>query len=67
MTTPTLHEQIAEIKRELYMRRSVYPKLIARRKLTQREADEQNRRLEAALQTLEDLKRERMAQTTLFE
>jgi len=51
----TLHEQIAEIERELGQRARVYPRLIASKKLSPDAADRQNRRLQAAAATLRRL------------
>ncbi len=50
---PTIHHQVAEVKRELAMRANVFPKLIAAGKLKQAEAELAVQRLEAALSTLE--------------
>jgi hypothetical protein len=49
---PTLADQIAEIERELKMRRSAYPRLIAESKLSKDRADRQLAVMEAALSTL---------------
>jgi hypothetical protein len=50
---PTLDEQIKELRRELDLRRRVYPSFVARKKLTQERADKQMRSLEAAVETLQ--------------
>jgi hypothetical protein len=50
-----LHEQIAELKRELVMRGRVYPGLVSGGKLSPTEAERRNRALEAAVKTLETL------------
>jgi len=51
----TMHDQIAEVGRELGIRRNVYPKFVASGRLTQAEADRHIARLEAAYQTLKGL------------
>ncbi len=50
---PTVHHQIAEVRRELAMRQNVYPKLITRGKLKASEAQLCTARMEAVLATLE--------------
>lgn len=52
MAGPNIHQQIEEVVRELAMRASVYPGMVARGKLRQVEADEHVRRLEAVRDTL---------------
>lgn len=52
MTERTIHEQIAEVKRELALRERVYPGFVARGKMKQADADEHYARMKAALQTL---------------
>jgi len=52
---PSLASQIAELKRERAMRARVYPMLIAKGTLKQRNADHQNVALDAAIATLERL------------
>lgn len=49
---PTLAEQIAELERELALRRRVYPEFIARKRLSARAAELQIARIEAAIATL---------------
>ena len=49
----TLAEQIAEVQRELALRRKLYPQWIKRNKLDAGEAKHQMRCLEAVLKTLE--------------
>jgi hypothetical protein len=49
----TLPEQIAEIEREIELRRRVYPRWVADRKLTQGTADRQIAAMEAVLRTLQ--------------
>lgn len=53
----SLPQQIEEVRREIAMRQRVYPGLISRRTLTQREADFYDHRLRAVLATLEALER----------
>lgn len=54
---PTLQDQIAEIRRELGMRKGAYPRFVAAGKMKQATADRQVACLEAALKTLEALPR----------
>jgi len=49
---PGLVDQIAEVRRELALRKAVYPGFIARGKLTQTVADRSMERLQAAHDTL---------------
>lgn len=51
----SLQAQLAELERELAKRASVYPLLVAKGKLTQRQADYQTRGLEGAITTLRRL------------
>ncbi len=46
-------QQISEVKRELQLRRHVYPGLVGRGRMRQSEADEHMARLRASLATLE--------------
>lgn len=55
---PSLAAQVAELKRERVMRSRVYPMLIAKGTLKQRNADYQNVALDAAIATLERLQKE---------
>ena len=48
-----LTDQIAEVKRELALRRNVYPQFVARGKMDQSEADDHLQRMAGVLQTLE--------------
>jgi phage shock protein A len=57
VTTPALDEQIAELARELALRRAVYPRLIAAGRLRRAVARENLARLRAALRTLERQRR----------
>jgi hypothetical protein len=50
--TPTLEQQMDELKREIEMRRRVYPAWVKSGRMTQFEADTQNATLRAALATL---------------
>ena len=51
----TLDDQVAEIERELFFRGRVYPGLVARGKMTQKEADRHTARMRAALDTIKGL------------
>ena len=53
MTKVTLHMQIEEARREIIMRRQVYPNLVSRGKMRQAEANHAMERMEAILCTLE--------------
>ncbi len=57
----TLDQQLAEVKREIALRRNVYPGFVARKKMRQGEADEHLARMEAVLQTLEWLQTNEVA------
>ena len=48
----SLDEQIAAVERELKMRRSVYPRWVLTKKLSQDNADKEMARMEAVLGTL---------------
>ncbi len=48
----TLTEQIAELKRELALRKNVYPSFVKSGRMKQVDADRQTERLTAALHTL---------------
>ena len=61
----SLKEQIQEVKRELWLRKQVYPGLIAKGKLTRDQANRQYGRLYAVLQTLYKLQSKE--QPTLFD
>jgi hypothetical protein len=54
-----LRDQLAELKRERGMRLHVYPRLLASDKLTDAQAVLQLDRLSAAIETLEELVRQR--------
>jgi hypothetical protein len=47
-----LRSQLAEVRRELQMRRVVYPKLIGRGQITQDDANRRTAAMEAVAQTL---------------
>lgn len=53
---PTIQDQITEVKRELKMRESAFPHFIAKKQLSQVEADRRNERLRAALASLEKIR-----------
>lgn len=48
----TLRRQIQEVRRELTMRERVYPGLVARGKMTRKDAETHTARMEAVLRTL---------------
>lgn len=48
----TLEQQIAEVAREIALRRNVYPKWVESKRLTQQKADQQIAAMQAALDTL---------------
>ncbi len=50
-------DQIAEVKREIALRKSVYPGFVTRGKFSQAEADEHLARMEATLETLQRVER----------
>lgn len=52
MSAVTIDHQIAEVGREIGLRRYVYPGFVARGKMTQAAADEHLARMEAAYATL---------------
>jgi hypothetical protein len=52
--TFSIEAQIAEVKRELALRRNVYPKFVASKRLTELAADRQIAALNAVLVSLED-------------
>ena len=54
-----LEQQIAEVGRELGLRRNVYPGMVARGRMTQGEADMHLARLDAAYSTLKWLQANR--------
>jgi hypothetical protein len=54
-----LKDQISELRREARMRRVAYPRWVATGTLTQQEANRQEERLQAAIDTLEALYMER--------
>ncbi|MEY4299849.1 MAG: hypothetical protein RIR25_1085 [Verrucomicrobiota bacterium] len=56
---PSIAEQIAEVQRELDMRRRVYPKWVKDLKLTQDAANRQIRVMAEALDTLQQVKMQR--------
>ena len=58
MTTPTIDEQIAEVKREIALRNVVYPKFIESKRLKPETAKRQIDNMIAALHTLMRVKEE---------
>lgn len=64
----TLDEQIKEIEEELKMRLKVYKGQILSRKMTKKEANTKYMTMQAALNTLQNLKKERVGeQVSLFD
>lgn len=57
----SIDEQIAEVGREIGLRKNVYPMFIARGKLTEAEAAEHTARMEAVYRTLKWVKANREA------
>lgn len=53
---PDLAEQITCVRRELNLRRRVYPRWVAQKRMTQKDADDEITRMEAVLATLEALR-----------
>jgi hypothetical protein len=54
MFPPTLPEMIADAKREVALRRSVYPRLVAAGRLKQSKADRQIAIMEAIVEKLKE-------------
>jgi hypothetical protein len=52
---PTISQQLAELRRELVMRRQVFPKWVAAKKLNQRDMDYRIACIEATIKLLERL------------
>lgn len=52
---PTLSEMLSEVVREIGLRRTLYPRFIASRKLTQSKADRQIQVMEAVAEKLREL------------
>jgi hypothetical protein len=52
----SLAQQVAEVGREIGMRKHVYPRLVRKRQMTEAEAKDRIARLEAAYQTLKALR-----------
>jgi hypothetical protein len=59
----TLERQVAEARRELGMRRRVYPRFVASDKLTQDQADDRIAIQEAIVATLEGLRKAEKSKT----
>lgn len=57
-----INRQIACVRREISMRRRVYPRWVSTGKMTQDEADRQISTMEAVQATLESVRSERQAQ-----
>jgi len=55
VSTITLDEQIACVRREISMRERVYPRWVESRRLTQQKADAETNAMRAVLATLEGL------------
>lgn len=51
-----IDDQIAEVKREIGMRRHVYPRFVDQKRITQSQADERITVLEAVLDTLTEVR-----------
>ena len=58
MTTISIRMQIDEVKRELAMRASVYPSQVRRGAMRQGVADEHMARMQAVLETLQQVARQ---------
>ena len=52
---PTISQQLAELRRELIMRRQVFPKWVASGKLKERDADYRIACIEATIKLLEGM------------
>ncbi len=52
----TLDRQVAEVRREVGLRRRVYPRWVSQGKMTQVEADRRIEAMEAVQKTLENLR-----------
>jgi hypothetical protein len=61
MSAIPIERQIAEVRRELGMRRKVYPRFVASERITQAQADERIEPLEAVQATLERVREEERA------
>ena len=66
MAEISLDMQIKEVQRELALRRSVYPKLLATKRLTEGQADSAMQALTAVLATLQQLQAQGQGQLPLF-
>ena len=53
---PTLDDQIAEVRFELGMRKSAYPRLVANGKMTETTAENRMKRMREVLESLHRLK-----------
>jgi hypothetical protein len=63
----SLDSQIAEVKREIAQRRSVYPRLVTQRQMSADRADMQVSLMESVLRTLEWLRRNEVRIRTVSE
>lgn len=61
----TIEEQVAEVERELQLRREVYPRQVAAHKMSQPRADLQERRMYAVLGTLRKVQAEERAKVAV--
>lgn len=59
----SLDQQIAEVNREIAMRRRVYPRFVASGKMTQEQADQRIAAMHAVHETLTRLRDEQRAKT----
>ena len=66
MADISLADQIKEVQRELALRRALYPKWIATKRLTAGQAEYAMAALEAVLHTLEQLQSQERGQLALF-
>ena len=62
----TVEEQIDAARRELRMRRRVYPRLVTDGRMTQKKADHEIAAMEAIVATLESLQPSRTTQPALI-
>jgi hypothetical protein len=54
--TVSIEDQIKDVAREIAMRRNVYPKWVAAKRMTQQAADRQIAAMEAVIETLNHVK-----------
>lgn len=60
----TISQQVACVRREISMRKRVYPRWVQAEKMTQAQADEQLACMEAVRETLEKLQADEKARVT---